>query len=74
VNEATRIGVGAILVCNLFDRIAKPPRHLVEAAWRDAGYVIDAPTMILAGSHRQDLFDDDLGPMAMETYYFRGFP
>lgn len=50
-------------------------RALCDAAWDDAGYCIDAPDRIAAGSHEtddpNDWSDEPCDRQALPTYVFR---
>lgn len=53
-------GLGAVLMCNYFNRLQcgifgpnkAPPRQFTDAIWIDAGYALDAPESMPAGGMR----------------------
>ena len=64
-------GLGAVLMCNYFDRLKcgifgpnKPPdRAFTDAIWIEAGYALDAPEAMPAGGMSTFTIQGDPEPM-----------
>jgi hypothetical protein len=60
--------LGPILLCETYKKhgMNKPPRVLIDLAWKDAGYCLDAPDLLPAGGCRSENLDDDMVDVPMQ--------
>lgn len=71
--------IGPSLLAALFSNVKagifgggpRPSRHLTEDAWRQAGYCLDAPDTMPAGSTLAYSIDASLGDAAEQRYCYR---
>lgn len=60
--------LGPILLCETYKKygMKRPPRVLIDLAWSDAGYCLDAPSSLPAGGCRSENLDDDMVDVPMQ--------